>query len=409
MASLGQMTILEAISALILLFTAFYFIFKPIAFKDNWQLGILATVGRDILISLDFTGKLYNASFSDSVLKAFLLNTSLSKESVIISIFPEETIKESILVAANCSQERIRRFSDWFGYIVMNRRSINIFFIPANLTNIPDYSDLLLICGYVNLTNYKTNILNYLSRGKGIVEISDFPSTIDQTTKEIFGIDISQPQQPTRDIVISVPSSVYDDTYYPYKLFYNLPLVINSTSRNETSGNYIGNFTFRNYTIPFEIDYSSKRVYFRTSPPISVSERSSFSIGGYKFMLSYILSNSSIAISFKKIYNFTNFRGNNNIYLLDGNLKRMFLYEAQSNIPVAILNRSKVAWIADFDRYNNATYDQRLALLSLILTVSSKSYLGESYSAYKISYLNVESYDVYEVYKAALRITYPSG
>jgi len=43
---------------------------------------------------------------------------------------------------------------------------------------------------------------------------------------------------------------------------------------------------------------------------------------------------------------------------------------------------------SDFDRYNNATHDQKLALLSLILTVSSKTpYFLEPYSAYKLSYL----------------------
>jgi len=410
MALLAQTTMLEAISALVLLFTAFYFIFKPIAFKDNWQTAMLATIGKDLLLSLDFSDKLYNASFSEETLKNFLNKTSIVNESIILSIYPEGTIKESIIVAANCTQDRIKRFSEWYSLLVFNRRFINIFFVPSNLTNIPEYTDLLLICNYTNLTNYKSSILSYLSKGKGIIEISDL-SKIDDTTKEIFGINIaSSSQQPSGDINITIPSSVYSDNYYPYKFFYNVPLVVNATSLNTTSGNFIGNFTFRNYVVPFEIDYSSKKVYFRLTSTISVKERESFNISSYNFTLSYILTNSSFAISFRKVYNFTNFRGSNNIILTDGNQQRIFLYESSSNNPpVAVLNTSKVAWIADFDRYNNATHDQKLALLSLILTVSGKSsYYLEPYSAYKLSYLGVEDYDMYEVYKVTLRITYPS-
>ena len=410
MALLGQTTMLEVVSALVLLFTAFYFIFKPIVFKDNWQAATLSIIGKDLLLSLDFLSKLYNASFSEETLKDFLSRTSIANESLIISIYPEKTIKESIIVAANCTQEKIKRFSEWYGLLVFNRRFINIFFVPSNLTNIPEYTDLLLICDYINLTNYKSNILSYLSKGKGIIEISDLNS-IDDTTKEIFGIDIAASSQPSGDINITIPSSVYSDNYYPYKFFYNVPLVVNATSLNTTSGNFIGNFTFRNYVVPFEIDYSSKKVYFRLTSTISVKERESFNISSYNFTLSYILTNSSFAISFRKVYNFTNFRGSNNIILTDGNQQRIFLYESSSNNPpVAVLNTSKVAWIADFDRYNNATHDQKLALLSLILTVSGKKYYySEPYSVYKIPYLDVENYDIYEVYKSTLGITYPSS
>jgi hypothetical protein len=410
MALLGQTTMLEVVSTLVLLFTTFYFIFKPVAFKDNWQAATLSKIGKDLLLSLDFIGKLYNASFSEEVLKDFLGKTSLANESLIISIYPERTIKESIIVAANCTQDRIKEFSEWYGTIIFNRRFVNVFFVPSDLTNIPEYTDLLLICGYINLTNYKYNVLSYLSKGKGIVEISDF-TVIDDATREIFGITTTSPQ-PTTDVYINKPLDFSSGIYYPYKFFYNIPILINATSINTTSGNYIGNFTFRNYTIPFEIDYNLKKVYFRTTSTISVSERSKFNLYGYDFFLSYILTNSSFALSFKKVYNFTDFRGNNNIALTDGNEQRIFLYEGslQLKVPVAVMNSSKVAWIADFYRNNNATHDQKLALLSLILTVSSKApYFLEPYSAYKLSYLNVEYYDMYEVYKATLRITYPSG
>jgi len=411
MALLGQATMLEVISALVLLFVAFYFIFKPVVLKTNWQLANLAVIGRDLFNSLDYVEKLYNASFSNNFLKDFISKTSIANESIIISIYPEETIKDTIIVAANCTRERINKFSTWYSSVVINKRVVNIFFIPSNLTNIPLYSDLLIICNYTNLTLYRSEILNYISKNRGIIEISDLGNVIDDTTKEIFGIDVTSPTQPSYDINISTPINTYVEIYNPYKFFYNVPIIINATSFNQTSGNYIGNFTFRNYIIPFEIDYNSKSVYFRTSGEVKiVRERESFTLENYNFFLSYILSNTSFSLSFKKVYNFTNFRGNNNVILTDGNEQRIFLYEASplKKIPISVLNTSKVAWIVDFDRDNNATHDQKLALLSLILTVSNKNpYLTEPYSIYKIPYLNVESYDMYEVYRVILRISYP--
>jgi len=411
MALLGQTTILEAISAIVLLFTAFYFIFKPLSFKDNWQVASLVILGRDILLSLDFTGKLYNSTFSEVSLKDFINKTSLAKESIFLYIQPEGTIKNSIIVAANCSQDKIRKFSEWYGLLVLNKRTINIFFLPANLTNIPEYTSLLLICGPINLDNYYQNIIDYLSKGKGIIEIADF-TTIDQSTQKIFGINTTTIQQANTDVYINLPSSTRSDIYYPYKFFYSIPLLINASQVNQSSGKSYGNFTFRNYTVQYEVDLVSRNVTFYTNSPISVREREAFNLYGYKFVLSYIVSNSSFSLSFKKLYNFTSFRGNNNIVLTDGNEERIFLYEGSSTskIPVAVLNTSKVAWMANFDRYNNATHDQKLALLSLLLTVSEKAYPSlEPYSTYKISYLGTESYDMYEVYKVNLRIAYPSS
>jgi len=411
MALLGQTTILEAISAIVLLLTAFYFIFKPLSFKDNWQTASLVILGRDVLLSLDFTGKLYNATFSEVSLRDFISKTSLAKEYIFLYIQPEETIKSSIIVATNCSQDKIKKFSEWYGLLVFNKRTINIFFLPSNLTHIPEYTDLLLICGPINLDNYYQNIIDYLSKGKGIIEIADF-TTIDQSTQKIFGINTASTQQANTNVYINLPSSAKSDIYHPYKFFYNIPLIINASYMNQSSNRYYGNFTFRNYSVQYEIDPVSRKVIFYTNPPISVEERKAFKLYGYNFVLSYILSNSSFSLSFKKLYNFTSFRGNNNIVLIDSNEERIFLYEGSSasKRAVAVLNTSKVAWIANFDRYNNATHDQKLALLSLILTVSGKIYPSlEPYSTYKIPYLGIESYDMYEVYKANLGIAYPSS
>jgi len=48
---LAQISTLEAISALLLLFTAFYFIFKPIVIQRQLANSKLAIIGKDLLLS----------------------------------------------------------------------------------------------------------------------------------------------------------------------------------------------------------------------------------------------------------------------------------------------------------------------------------------------------------------------
>jgi len=774
MGLLGQATILEVISALVLLFTTFYIMFKPIEFKDSWKDAMLTVLGRDLLLSLDFTGRLENTFPSDEKIKGFLEKTTIANESIFSFVETKGTFKNNIIIAANCTQERIARFADWYALTPLNRRYINIFFIPTKLDNIPEYSDLLLICGYVNLEKYRENILKYLSKGKGIIEISDFGSTIDRVTREIFGINvgssgdipqrkeytflfvpnsgdynsiseinITDPNNPRevsrhytvpsgwsgnpsrtaidsegnawignrntntlikvgnlglgtcvdkngdgrintardrnnngviddnemvdfnndecilREVILPIgqnnqrqslspgagvravcvdandnvyagmapcgtgycgvlfhinkegnilntinlassncnpygctvdrngfvwlschvwndvdrklvrynpgdgqitvynqgirvygitptaagdgvifnawtdqrvrkvltngtivwsstgpyqgrgitvdeddnvyavgtsggnvwkynkdgkiqkqisgvcgsptgigldyygnvwvacrdgqivrldknlnvlnritigndhyvysdwtgylralittsfnkPKSAKSEIYVPYKLFYGLPIVVNTTFTDPNSLQYIGNFTFRDYSVPFEIDFTNRRVYFQTDRIFAVSERQEFTLYDFNFTLSYILSPSTIAIAFRKDYSFLEFGGPNNVVLTDGDESRVLLYEGTgtSKNPVVVVNGTQVAWIADFDRYRNATHDQKLLLLSLILAVSSKtSFSPEFFGAHGVPYLNVINYDVYEVYKTILQISYPS-
>lgn len=425
MALLGQMTILEVITSLVLILGVFAIFFRYPSYKTDWQSAYLSILARDILSTLDFTEKLYNSSFSLDYFNISISNTFLTKENYIFSLSTENAFKSNIIVAANCSSYQIKEFSKWYGRLIVNRRFINLFFVETNLTNIPLYSDVLLICGYKNLTNYRQQILDYLSMGKGIVEISDLNSisSLDTTSKEIFGIDFSTNVLGTSNIVlasdvnISKPLSSNASNYPPYKIFYNLPIVLNSTSINQSSGNYIGNFSFRNFTVPFEINFTSRAVYFYTQIKTSVQERTAFSLYGYNFFLSYILDNSSIAISFKKTYNFSDFSGNNRVFPIDNESSKIFLYNGfyslteywKYPVPLATINSSKAAWIVDFNRYNNATDDQKLALLSLIISVADKrnTILPLQKKAILSRYINVENYDIYEPYLLYLGISYP--
>ncbi|MGC9058823.1 MAG: hypothetical protein ACP5H3_00220 [Candidatus Aenigmatarchaeota archaeon] len=419
MGLLAQATMLEVITSLVLILAAFAIFFKYPSYKTEWQSATLSILVKDILSSLDFTGKLYNTSFYADYLTNFTSKTFLANESYIFSLITENTFKPNIIIAANCSSSQINEFIKWYNKLIVNKRKINIFFIEANLTNIPFYSDVLLICDYKNLTDYRQQLLDYISKGRGIVEISDI-SSLDSVTKEIFGIDLSSNVIGTSTIAQFTDVSIYkpiyatSSNYLPYKLFYNFPIVLNASSINSTTGNYIGNFTFRNFSVPFEINFTSKIVYFYNGTKFSVSERSSFYLYGYNFFLSYILDNTSIAISFKKNYNFTDFLGNNRVYPVDKDVSKIFLYEGYYSgtnypVPLSTINSSKAAWIANFNRYNNATDDQKLALLALILTVSNKENIvfPMQKKSMVLPYINVESYDIYEPYLIYFGVSYP--
>ncbi|MEM5815256.1 MAG: DUF2341 domain-containing protein, partial [Candidatus Aenigmatarchaeota archaeon] len=163
------------------------------------------------------------------------------------------------------------------------------------------------------------------------------------------------------------------------------------------------NFTFRNYTVIFEANSLSKEavLVIPNSLNKTLKERDNFSLGGYNFTLSYV-GDSFVSIAFRKSYQFLDFGNGKNIEIIDGDEKKIFLYKEFNNkkIPLATINNSRVGWIADFERNNNTTDDLKLALLSLIFTVANKkfSYGVLSKNPVSVPYIDIEKYDLFEVY-----------
>lgn len=405
------MSILEVIGAIVIIFTSFYLIFKPPQITSGKETANLFVISRDFLQTLDninhtyflFTNMTYSDEFSGYVLRNLGYAVFFSTKNL---------IKPNIIVAANCSTNQIRKLYSWFGELKFNRREVSIYFIPSNLSKIPDYSNLLIICDYKNLTDYRDSLLTYLSKGKGILGFFDFPSEIDKTSIEIFGLQPTQEVVVTEEVMVHSPVSVYDHVYIPYKYFYNLPLMIKANETDLTTGNYLGYFTFRNYVVRFEINSTSREVKFYTTPETRVRERENFRLFGYNFTLSYV-TNYSISVSFKKTYNFTDFTGPNRVKTVDEDQNKIFLYSGIYNdgkkVPVSTINTTRVAWIANFDRYDTATHDQKLALLSLILTVSEKvNYYGTfTRRTILVPFVDVENYDVLEIYFASFGLGLP--
>jgi len=442
----AQVTMVEMIISVIVLFIAFTILFPGFSFKSRWDEALLLTKGRDIILTMERTNNLAQYSFnSDSFQKVnsqiFPLNDTL------IWTETEDAIKSKLVIACNCTNDTISSLSYWLKDLKINNRSITTSICYTNLeekinpciSNIK-YPDVLVIWGYKDLSQGNTPGLlkEFINDGNGIVEIADLSSPVNIVQTQIFGIRDSGGASGDQDDSFIKPTTIYNMTYQPFKNFYHISFPVKAPETTSTilagtippcplsaTGYNKGNFTFRDKVVNFWI-CNDTFVYFNSTggnqPNLLVKVRNPFNISIYNFSLSYI-SNSSISISFNQTYNFTNFIAGNAVFPEDLNKDKIFLFSgyyptAPPNIkprPVVILNGTfgKTAWIADFSRngLNTVKDDQKQLLTSLILSVSNKKpkelTFGNTKIGYATSYLNVLNYDMFEVYRLNLGVGRP--
>jgi len=448
----AQVTMVEMIISVIVLFIAFTILFPGFLFKSRWDEALLLTKGRDTILTMERTNNLTQYSFNSDSFQKFINKISLLKNDTVIWTEIEDVVKSRVVIACNCTNDTIANMSYWIKDLKINNRSVTTSICYTNLeekinpciSNI-QYPDVLVIWGYKDLSQpkYLTLLKDFLNNGNGIVEIADLPTNVGNMQKQIFGItDCSNVVIPptsctsgTQDDSFIKPATIYNMTYQPFKDFYYTPFPVKapeititipvegaaSPCTSATSYNK-GNFTFRGSLISFWICNDSF-VYFDSNSnnqaDYVVKVRNSFNLSTYNFSLSYI-SNSSISISFRQTYNFINFlAGTTIVFPIDSNIDRIFLftgyYTANYPIPVVILNGTfgKTAWVADFSRngLNAVRDDQKQLLNSLILSVSNKKpkelTFGNTKIGYATSYLNVLNYDMFEIYRLNLGLGRP--
>ncbi|MEM5815232.1 MAG: hypothetical protein QXD89_01950, partial [Candidatus Aenigmatarchaeota archaeon] len=179
MGILAQISIFEVITVLVILFVSFYLIFKPIQVTSSKEISNLFLISRDFLKTIDNLNLHYFIFTNVSKFDEFYINT-LKNQTYIGFFSTDNLIKERIIIAANCSEKKIEKLYNWFGKVKFNKREVSIFFVPANLSSLPQHSDLLIICDYINLTEYKSELISYLSKGKGIIGFFDISETVDK-------------------------------------------------------------------------------------------------------------------------------------------------------------------------------------------------------------------------------------
>jgi len=421
----AQIPLIEMIVVIIALFIAFGILFPGFVYKNKWKEANILLMSRDMILTIDRIGKLYEYSFNQSALSEFL--SGLIRENLIPWSEVEGTTTNKIVVACNCTEDEINKMYSWFNPLFLNNRKIIFLFLRTNLEELPVETNVLLIKGYKNLTTYSNNFNSYVARGIGIVELMDFDAqekvNSDETQKKIFGLAWNGAEQGTADMVFSEPTSVKNLTYIPYKNFYHVPLTLNTYSEESLPGcdSYgKGNFTLNRTSYPFWI-CNATYVWFDTNADgindTLVRLGGKFNISGYNFSLNYIYDNSSIAVSFKQYFRFSNYfsyeqAGNKyiaNIAPIDGKEERVLLKAIKDgkSFSTVILNFSRVAWMYDFGE--NPSDEEKELLLSLLLWAASKKsvvLISPMKTGFSTSYINVENKDVFEVYKFSLGLTY---
>ncbi len=311
--------------------------------------------------------------------------------------------------------------------------------------------DVLVIWGYkdINSSSIISTLTNYLSLGNGIIEIADLPANLDLLNKNIFGIEYCEDvltgacsyKLGEENDTIQNPSSVSQIFYGPYKLFYHLPLSVNSFTNASvyvtsvpteggipscaSSSVFNGSFSFYERNHFYWI--CSNSVYFDTDSnnlaDMSVSPQSDFSINSINFYMKNV-NLSSFDVVFKKGYVFKDFLKDSGtkVYPSDSDKNKIFLHfdeylePSGFPVPVVVLNGTdfyKTAWVSDFTRtsLDSADDDHRLLFLSLLFWASDKhntpNVLSNINFGFTTSYVNTINEDMFEVYTFSLGIGQP--
>jgi hypothetical protein len=445
----GVVSIVELVIAGIFLLTMFSVLFPRFTYEHRWEEAMLLLRARDIILTLDRYGKLYEYSFDHEKLSNFLVDI-FPKEELVKWGETRGTFKSEIIVACNCTEDEITLLRNYTGSVKINDRVVIVNYVKSELKDITK-SDILLIWGYKNLTPYYTSIKRYLKGGSGIIEVMDFKGTDpegkvndDIVQTEIFGLVYRDRDNDnvTEIIFRKTPETARDLMYPIWKYFYHIPLPLIPKMREDLKGCMIeggepkGNFTIKEMIYAYWIcDQNS--VWWDTDGDgvndTLVTEGETFSIAGFNFTLSYV-DETMIGVKFNRDYIFDDFLGYikppgepdpegkalgvfrvYDVYPIDGNEERILLYgvSPNKNYSACILNPKEaynVAWLTDISKDDRVIQDdERFLLLTLILWASNKR--GDLVSEVKYgiltSYINVVNKDLFEVYEFGLGIGYP--
>jgi len=438
----GFVSILEMVTVTILLFIAFQFFFPGFSYESRWSEALLILKARDIILTSDRIGHLYEHSFDSTSLSTFLDTLVPTNETSILSWSETEgNIKNTITIACNCTKEQRENLARWLDALKVNNREINFYILDTRLDviNTPPFlgSDVLLIWGYKDLSSYKSQLLEYLNEGKGVVEMMNFTNNPEDIQNEIFGITSEGVPNPDVDYdVIPKPSTANNITYQPYKIFYHVPFSAKSPTPSSfipfeklesiptCSRNTTGNITLTkvyNFWICNE-RYACFDTNANGTVDTIVEEGDSFTLENHNFLLSYINNNETIGVAFNPPYNFSDFCRGTNVKPVDNENYRAFMYAIKKlgwgddiRAFCSILNGTDVmrtVWVIDFTGdLAKVSDDKKQILISLLLWASNKgkvSVLSPNLKiGYLTSYINVNNTDMYEVYRFNLGMGYP--
>ncbi len=447
----GQIPILEMIAVIVILFISFTIFFPERNYGNRWEDAEIILKGRDIVLTMDRTGNLTNYAVDYSAFQQFMLQ-ALPEKNLIFWNTLEGTIQNRITVACNCTTQQINELSTNVGRMKLNGRDIQIDFVASTLSPIQE-SNVLLIYGKKDLGPHRTQILNYLKRGNGVVGIADFNSASnekpDATYTEIFGIrdcrDVPGSSNCNGNgadrITFLSPAGTSQITYQPHKIFFHVP--IRSIVPSGTSPQL--DIPYENVGVPRCVDVSrgyqpflvtfsfktvdanywicnTTTVYFDTNQnnlaDTVVKVNTTFRINGYDFNMRYIELNRTF-IAFRSGFEFDDWR-NANLRVLPSDmdsskiLLRDGSYDSGLSMPVVVANGTNYGmtmWGGDFLSNAPMDHDERMLIASMLMAASGKrsdavTVIG-SQTGFSIPYINVANQDMMEIYQFNMGLGFP--
>ncbi len=440
----GQISIVEAIIAAVVLLVAFSFIIRTEIYENKWKDAIESVKGRDILLSADRMGLLYGHSFSSQDFGDYVKGFVSTGDSI-INIDLQGTPEDRIYVACDCTSEQIDFLESSLSDVQFNGRTVASIVCSTTLPTINScgsgskYPDVLVIWGYRNLDNSINALSDFSNAHGGIIEIADMQEAhVDAAQRRIFGLKwLAEGPFPSGSDEFSIPHNASQQlTYQPYKWFHHMPNKLSAVPigsiptengiQNCASSATEGNFKFRGTARKFWI-CGGASVYLDTDDiPNDVAdtiklEREKFSIGGANFMVNYIDAGLT-RISFKPNYAFDDFlvidETYNKLYPIDNDADKILLHmnywdeDQQRPVAVSVLNRTngRTVWLADFGRGGLVDLgdDHKQLAASIIFSLLGRETMQPFSTVGSItSYINANNTDILDLYRIDLEVGSP--
>ena len=217
----GFVRILEAIIASLILLSSLSYFFT-ISSSNDWNLALLQADVQDALVSMDKTVLQIYLKDNDKVAIESTLRSLLS-DTVDFSTTVEGLPNADIFIGCNCTaqevddlkQDILRLNPD--DTISFKDRNITIRVKNESINNIDPRTTILFLFNYEDLTPNRPFLDPFLARGGTVFMLAQLEgNTIDQTTKEIFGLEEQNPASSTLAIFYdtlspeNVSSTIFD-------------------------------------------------------------------------------------------------------------------------------------------------------------------------------------------------------
>ena len=215
------MHVVEIILIVLLLFFVFTQFSSIPTNQIEWSRIKLGILGDDVLKVLNLKGvDWFNRTSIERELEKLL------PSNIMYSVVLKNVIKPKIKTGCLCDEDEKNAIENALkpGFDI-NGQDVTFEVIGVNsIDELFSFDfDVVLIPKYTDLTQHLAQIRNFLSKGKGVVEVFDLPK-IDYVQREVFGLDTGEEKATEKYIVFTDESKdASNEINKIYRYFYNIP------------------------------------------------------------------------------------------------------------------------------------------------------------------------------------------